>query len=170
MNINSQTTHAQGAIKVQIEVEGLKHALIAEIERTIEAASALVRPHLPLGTILWFERDKPDLFEFAHAHGRRAISLVAHRAHRVTVKVNFEHRTEHHEFAPSTTVNSVLRWAVHAFKLDETQTAKANLMLPGASEPLVRDIAIGTLFHHNEHQACELTLELTLKDFTNGAR
>ena len=157
-------------LKIQIEVEGQRQPLTAEIERTVEAVMTLVRQYLPSGNILLFERDKAHSFEFEHADGRHAVALVAHRAQRVLVKVHFEHRTEQHEFAPSTVVNSVLRWAVHAFKLDETQTAKANLMLPGATEPLDRNIAIGTLFHHHEHQPCELTLELTLKDFTNGAR
>jgi hypothetical protein len=157
-------------VKVQIEVEGLARTLMADVERSREAVLALVRPHLPVGEILLFERDKPEPFRFEDAHDRRAISLVAHRAHRVTVKVNFEHRTEHHDFAPSTTVNSVLRWAVRAFKLDDDQAAKANLVLPGAADPLGRDIAIGTLVEHGEHRPCELTLELTLRDFTNGER
>ena len=155
-------------VKIQIEVEGLPRAIAAEVEGTLEAVIALVRPHLPVGEIIVFERDKPDRFE--HHRDRCAIALVAHRSHSVNVKVHFEHRTEHHEFPPSTTVNSVLRWAVgkHGFKLDENQAAKANLMLPGAAEPLGRDVAIGTLFHHDEHKPSELTLELTLKDFTNG--
>lgn len=156
------------AIKVQIEVEGVSKAVEGEIEGTIESILALVRPHLPDGEILIFERDKPDLFE--HHRDRRAIALVAHRARTVLVRVHFEHRTEHQEFPPSTTVQTVLRWAVgkDGFKLDENQAAKANLMLPGASEPLNRDIAIGTLFRHDGHKPSELTLELTLKDFTNG--
>ncbi len=155
-------------IKVQIEVEGLPNAVTGEVSGSIEAILELVHPYLSSGEIFIFERDKPELFE--HHRDRCAIALVAHRARVVLVKVHFEHRTEHHEFAPSATVQTVLRWAVghHGFKLDENQAAKANLMLPGASEPLVRDIAIGTLFRHDESRPCELTLELTLKDFTNG--
>ncbi len=155
-------------IKIQIEVEGRPDAVAAEVEGTIESIIAVVRPHLPVGDIFIFERDKPDLFE--HHRDRCAIALVAHRARSVAVKVQFEHHVAHHEFAPSTTVQTVLRWAAgkHGFNLDANQSASANLMLPGATEPLVREIAIGTLVRHDEHKPCELVLELTLKDFTNG--
>jgi hypothetical protein len=38
-------------------------------------------------------------------------------------------------------------------------------MLPGASDPLPKDAVIGRFVKHSD---CDLTLELTLKDFTNG--
>ena len=155
------------AVRFELDIEGLPHAVAAEIEGTYEAVVAFVRQHLPSGEIFLFERDKED--SFRDAGGRKAIALVAHRAKSVLVNVQFEHQSKAHKFPPSTTVNTVLRWAVgkQGFNLDENAAAKANLMRPGASEPLDRSLVIGTLVGHHEH---ELTLELTLKDFTNGTR
>ncbi len=61
----------------------------------------------------------------------------------------------------------VLQWDVgkQGFNLDDTAKAKANLMLPGASEPLPKNAMIG---HYVKPAQCSLTLDLTLKDFTNG--
>ena len=155
------------AVRFELDIEGLPRAVAAEIEGTFEAVVAFVRQHLASGEIFLFERDKEDLF--SDAGGRKAIALVAHRAKSVLVNVQFEHLSKPHKFSPSTTVNTVLRWAVgkQGFNLDDNAAAKANLMRPGASEPLDRSAVIGTLFGHHEH---ELTLELTLKDFTNGDR
>lgn len=156
-------------VLIELEIEGQPRPVAAELDGTLEAVLAEVRKHLPDGEVFVFERDCDDPFE--HAHGRRAISLVAHRVKRVEVNVNFEHRAKHHDFSPSVTVGTVLRWAVgpSGFALDANQVAQANLMLPGASEPLTRDTVIGTLFgNHQREPKPKLTLELTLKSFTNG--
>lgn len=155
------------AVRFELDIEGLPHAVAAEIEGTFEAVVAFVRQHLPSGEIFLFERDRDE--PFRDAGGRKAIALVAHRANSVLVNVHFEHQSKPHKFPPSTTVNTVLRWAVgkHGFNLEVNAAAKANLMRSGASEPLDRSVVIGTLFSHHER---ELTLELTLKDFTNGGR
>lgn len=61
----------------------------------------------------------------------------------------------------------MLLWAIgkKGFNLDDTSKAKANLMLPGTDQPLPKDAVIGSFVKHG---ACCLTLDLTLKDFTNG--
>ena len=100
---------------------------------------------------------------------RKALSLVAHRCKEILVKVQYEHRTEHHHFPPSATVFRVLQWAIGKLGLDDISRAKAHLMLPGSAEPLPNDAVLGRLvkFEHHEHRH-ELVLDLTLKDFTNG--
>ena len=100
-------------------------------------------------------------------HGRSAICLMAHRCRAVTTRIHYDHRTLKHVSAPAVTVFKVLQWAVskEGFKLDPVAAAKANLILPGADAPLPRDSALGK---HVKPGDCELVVNLTLKDFTNG--
>ena len=65
------------------------------------------------------------------------------------------------------TVHRVLLWAIgkYVFNLDDTAKAKANLLLPETEQPLATDSVIDSFVKHGD---CQLTLELTLKDFTNG--
>lgn len=111
-----------------------------------------------------FERDKDDTL--ADIGDRRAISILVHRCHRVTVQVNYDH-PKIHVFSPAATILRVLQWAVskRCFNLDDNTAAKANLVLPGADQPLPKDAMLGTLV---KHPGCSLILDLTLKDFTNG--
>ena len=99
--------------------------------------------------------------------GRTAIRLVGHRCCVVTVRVRYDHRTLKHVSAPAITVFKVLQWAVskEGFDLDPVAAAKANLILPGADAPLPRDTAVGKYVKPGD---CELVVDLTLKDFTNG--
>ena len=99
--------------------------------------------------------------------GRTAIRLVGHRCCVVTVRVRYDHRTLKHVSAPAITVFKVLQWAVskEGFDLDPIAAAKANLILPGADAPLPRDTAVGKYVKPGD---CELVVDLTLKDFTNG--
>ncbi len=100
-------------------------------------------------------------------HGRTAIRLVGHRCRAVTVRVRFDHHTLKHVSAPAVTIFKVLQWTVskEGFDLDPVAAAKANLMLPGADAPLPRDSALGKYVKPGD---CELVVDLTLKDFTNG--
>ena len=53
----------------------------------------------------------------------------------------------------------------HGFNLDPMAAAKANLILPGADQPLPREDVLGK---HVKGDRCTLVVDLTLKDFTNG--
>jgi hypothetical protein len=95
------------------------------------------------------------------------LRLVSHEARAVKVEVRYDHETRAHEFAPSKTVFRVLQWAVgkHGFRLDPTLAARANLILPDAENPLLREAVIGSFMPHGKHV---LVVDLTLRDFTNG--
>lgn len=112
-----------------------------------------------------FEKDKDD--ELTNIEGKNHISIIVHRCKKITVLINFEHRTESHTFSPSATVFRVLTWAIgkKGFDLDDTARAKANLIIPNQESPLPRDAVIGS---YVTDKNCSLTLELTLRDFTNG--
>jgi hypothetical protein len=153
-------------VRFELEIEGLSAPVAAELEGTLEAVLNEVRMHLQgEEQIFLFEKDQEH--EFTHAGTRTAMSLVAHRVNRIPVTVNFEHHSKTMLFAPSATVFKVLRWATgkNGYHLDDDARAKANLMQPGAEAPLARDQVIGRLFGVGH---CGLTLELTLRDFTNG--
>ena len=154
-------------IRVEVEIEDRQETKVIEVEggslavvlREVRALAALEDAHV-------FERDKDEPIG-VEIEKKKVLSVVVHRCKKVRVKVNYDHLTKEHEFPPSATVFRVLHWAISkkAFNLDDTAKAKANLMLPGANDPLPKDAVIGRFVKHGD---CDLTLELTLKDFTNG--
>jgi len=153
-------------IDVEIDIEDRPEAAIISIR---EGAGFFeeIRSRVPADVDLHiFERDHDEPLT-SPPHGRKAMRLVAHRARLLTVEVRYDHQTHSKKFAPSKTVFKVLQWAVgkHGFNLDATAAAKANLILPGASDPLPRDEVIGNFVKPHEHV---LIVDLTLKDFTNG--
>jgi hypothetical protein len=155
-------------ICVEVEIEDRQDAKIIEVEGgSLDAILAGVRRLAELEEAYEiFERDKEEPIG-PEIEKKKHIALVAHRCKGVLVKVHYEHRTIEHHYPPSATVFRVLQWAIgkKGFILDDTAKAKANLMLPGATEPLPKNDVIGRFAQHDR---CELTLDLTLKDFTNG--
>ena len=150
----------------EIQTPDLLTETIEVEEGTFEKLIEVVRLKSKVeGEIFIFEKDKEE--ELTTTVGRNHIAIIAHRYKKLTVNINFEHRTETHVFSPSATVFRVLTWAIgkKEFNLDDTARAKANLILSGETSPLPRDAVIGSyVTGHN----CGLTLELTLRDFTNG--
>jgi hypothetical protein len=154
-------------VRVEVEIEDRKTVEVIEVEGgNLETVLREVRALAALDGLHVFERDKDEPIDI-EIEKLKVLSLHGHRCRRVAVKVHFSHETKTHEFAPSAHVHRVLLWAIgkKGFNLDDTARAKANLILPGADEPLPKDAVIGSLV---KHDMCELTLELTLKDFTNG--
>lgn len=154
-------------IRAEIEVEDTDGVGVVDIEGgSLAAILNEVRAKIGLPEAHVFERDKDEPIG-AEIEKKKALSLHVHRCHRVHVAVRYEHRTLEHKFSPAATIFRVLQWAIgkHGFNLDDTVKSKARLMLPGASEPLPNDTLVGRLVKHGD---CSLTLDLTLKDFTNG--
>jgi hypothetical protein len=154
-------------VRVELEVEDRKTVDVIEVEGgSLDAVLREVRALAALEDLHVFERDKDEPVGL-EIEMRNVLSLHGHRCRKVTVKVHWNHETKEHEFAPSAHVHRVLLWAISkkGFNLDDTAKAKANLILPGADEPLPKDAVIGSFVKHG---VCGVTLELTLKDFTNG--
>ena len=156
-------------VRVEVEIEDRQGVEVIEVEGgDLAVVLAQVRELASIGEMHVFERDAEHPVG-SEIEIRKALSLVAHRCKEILVKVQYEHRTEHHHFPPSATVFRVLQWAIGKLGLDDISRAKAHLMLPGSAEPLPNDAVLGRLvkFEHHEHRH-ELVLDLTLKDFTNG--
>jgi hypothetical protein len=155
-----------GAINVEVEVEDrIETFAVTPTGETMLVD--IIRAKFENGSELhFFERDRDEPFKH-HAEGRKHIRLVGHRCHEVKLKVRYEHETKDHDFKPSATVFRALQWAVgkHGYNLDPMQAAKANLILPGADQPLPREDVLGKLVKPGD---CALVVDLTLKDFTNG--
>lgn len=152
---------------VELEVEAQPEIRTHEIAvDSFEAFVAAILDHGKLVEGHIYERDEDEPIR-PGIQAKKAVSIVIHRCKKVTVHVRYEHNTHTREFSPAATVFRVLQWATgaKAFKLDDTARAKANLMLPGGTEPLARDTVIGRFVTHPQ---CEVTFDLTLKDFTNG--
>ncbi|ESX08537.1 hypothetical protein X768_22600 [Mesorhizobium sp. LSJC265A00] len=153
-------------VRVELEFEDLQEHLDLEIEagdldailRAAHGRPGFEKAHL-------FERDNEETL--TGIGDRRAISILVHRCRRVAVQVNYDGDTKSREFSPAVTILRVLQWAVskRGFNLDDNTAAKANLMLPDADQPLPKDAMLGIYI---KHPGCSLTLDLTLKDFTNG--
>lgn len=154
-------------VRVEIEIEDRKAVEVIEVEGgSLEAILREVRALAALEDLHVFERDGEEPIG-VEIEKRKALSLHGHRCRKVLVKVHWNHLTKEHEFAPAAHIHRVLLWAISkkGFNLDDTAKAKANLMLPGTDAPLPKDAVIGRFVQHGD---CVLTLELTLKDFTNG--
>jgi hypothetical protein len=154
-------------VRVEVEIEDRKTVEVIEVEGgDLDAVLREVRAVAALEDLHVFERDKDDPIGVEIAR-RKALSLHGHRCRRIAVKVQFNHETKDQEFAPSATVYRVLLWAIdkRGYNLDDTARAKANLTLPRTEAPVPKDAVIGSFVKHG---ACCLTLELTLRDFTNG--
>lgn len=153
-------------LRLEIEREGSEEIVQIELHRELDMLGH-VRRELALGIdIHIFERDRDEPL-VRNIEGRCHLRLIAHPHRVLDVVVRYDHLQKEHRFAPSATVFKVLQWAVgeHGYRLDPTNAAKANLILPGADQPLPRDRVIGAL---TKPGAACLILDLTLKDFTNG--
>jgi hypothetical protein len=153
-------------LRIEVEVEGRDSPATLEVDASLKAVIAAVQKLAGTDDIHIFERDKDEPIG-KEIEKKKVLLLVAHRCKKVRVNVRYEHDTKHEEFPPGVTVFRVLQWAVSkkGFGLDDIAKAKANLILPGAEEPIAKDTVIGRLVPAG---VCELTVDLTLKDFTNG--
>ena len=154
-------------IRVEVEIEDRKTVEIIEVTGgNLESVLREVRSLAQLEELHVFERDKDEPIGI-EIEEVTVLSLHGHRCRKVAVKVHWSHETKERHFGPSATIYRVLLWAIgkEGFNLDEVSRAKANLILPGVEEPLPKDAVIGSFVHHGK---CEMTLDLTLKDFTNG--
>jgi hypothetical protein len=154
-----------GTVHVELTIPNIEAPLSLGVSNLSELR-AVAAEHFGGDEFELYERDADEVLN--DLSGRKAISVVAHRCKKVRATVTFD-REISDEFSPSATVNKVLRWAVgkKGFGLDADQQAKANLILPGGKDPLPREAMIGQFVTAG---TCNVGLELTLKDFTNGGQ
>lgn len=153
-------------LSLELEFEGSTAATVLQVPPNLEAIAAAARAHVPgAETLHLFEKDSDE--ELASVQGRRAIAIVAHRCKQLAVKVDFNGGSKTEHFPPSATVGKVLRWATgkRGFDLDDDARAKANLIVRGTEHPLPKEAPIGRYVMAG---TCNVELDLTLKDFTNG--
>lgn len=165
----SKPVSKEGADKIhlELEIEGRDGTEMIQIDGAdLAAVLQQVLAFAKLEDAHVFERDS-DVPIGREIEGRKGLCLHVHRSKLIVVKVQFEHQTKEHRFAPSVTLFRILQWAVgkKGYNLDDDQRAKANFILPGTDEPLQKDSILG---RYVQGKDCELTLVLTLKDFTNG--
>lgn len=149
--------------EIEVEFEGKTELFAAALAEGVSVE--MVRKRFGTdGDLFLFVRETER--EFDCIADRHCTALVAHRHRAIEVTVGFEHQLKSHHFPPSVTVFHVLQWAIgkHGYALNSTARSKANLIVAGAQTPLPREDVIGKYAHHHE-----LRVELTLRDFTNGA-
>jgi hypothetical protein len=153
-------------IRIEVIHAGSVEAVVMELPPGEDLLAALRLALAIEDDLLVFERDQDEPLACLPP-GRKALRLVTHKAHTIELEVRYDHKTFKKAFPPSKTVFKALQWAVgkHAFDLDPASAAKANLILPGADEPLPREAVIGSYVPHGHHV---LVVDLTLRDFTNG--
>lgn len=156
----------EDVLRLEVEREGYDEIVEIELHHDVDMLEH-VRRHFGLAVdIHIFERDRDEPLK-GNIKGLRHLRLIAHPHHVLNVIVRYDHLQIERRFAPSATVFKVLQWAVgkDGYRLDPTNAAKANLILPDAEQPLPRDRAIGAFT--SQRNSC-LVVDLTLKDFTNG--
>ncbi len=88
-----------------------------------------------------------------------------HRCRKVAVTV-FYNGEQSHSFAPSATIEQVLKWALRAFELKGADALDKVLRLPEApNDPLPETAHLGSFV---KGHSCEVRLELTGKVEVNG--
>lgn len=154
------------AIRIEVFHAGSVEAVVIELPQAEDSMAALRLALAIEEDVLIFERDQDEALACLPT-GRKALRLVTHKAHTIELEVRYDHLTHKKAFPPSKTVFKALQWAVgkHAFDLDPNSAAKANLILPGADQPLPREATLGSFVPHGHHV---LVVDLTLRDFTNG--
>jgi hypothetical protein len=153
-------------LHLEIERPGSQEIIEISVHREADMLGH-IREHLEIDEkIHIFERDRDEPL-VGNCEGRRHLRLIAHPHRTIALEVRYEHHQRKHDFAPSATVFKALQWAVgkHGYDLDPTNAAKANLILPGADQPMPRDRTLGSF---TKDGADFLVVDLTLKDFTNG--
>lgn len=153
-------------VRVEVEREGGESPVSLELRPGPKLLDEL-RRRLDLdSSIHLFMRDSDEPLENVDEK-RRNLKLIAHRRKAIEIVVRYEHREEKRKFTPSATVLKVLQWATrpNVFGIDPAIVPKANLIVPGAENPLPRDQLVGTI----PSEDCDrLVLDLTFRDFTNG--
>jgi hypothetical protein len=95
-------------------------------------------------------------------HGSRV--HVSHCRH-VEVTVHYQEKTEMHRFAPGTKVHRVKQWAVHTFKLAETDATEHVLQICGGTGRPAGDTPLHTLLAHG---SCALCFDLVPEKRVEG--
>ena len=157
---------AGGFVAIEVEGEGTSEFVELKLAESDDLPAAVRKALDANADTLIFERDQDEPI-VKLAKGRSHMRLVLSKNRKVEVSVRYEHETKMREFAPSATVFKVLQWAISkkGYNLDPVTAAKANLILPGADEPMPRERTIGSYVARGDKT---LTVDLTLRDFTNG--
>ncbi|MER9829776.1 hypothetical protein NKJ51_15570 [Mesorhizobium sp. M0134] len=153
-------------VRVELEFETIPDVKTVEIAKgDVDALLVIARAVAGFEHAHVFEHDSDD--PLTGIGDRRAIVLLVHRCRHIAVEIRYDGDTKKHKFSPAATVLRILHWATgkQGFNLDANAAAKANLILPGADQPLPKDAMIG---RYAGHADCAVTVDLTLKDFTNG--
>ncbi len=113
------------------------------------------------------ERDEPlgrDV-RLEHCGAKHGSRIHASRCRHVDVTVHYQERTETHRFAPGAKVHRVKQWAVHEFKLAETDAIEHVLQICGGTERPAGDTPLHTLLAHG---SCALCFDLVPEKRVEG--
>lgn len=116
------------------DAEELEIALSATFAELLAASKG----RGPRDEILIFvdEAEEPVGMEvlIEHSGAKHGSRVHVSRCRHVEVTVHYEEKTEKHPFPPGAKVHRVKQWAVHKFKLAETDAAEHVLQICGGTE------------------------------------
>lgn len=160
-------------MEILVDGEGFTDVEIIEVEenapmlRIVEIVAARTGEDPALLTLFIENVDEPcDLGQPVPAHHRKHVHHV-HRHKRIEVTVDYAGSSIEQVSPPSTTVKSILDWAIGAegFRIDPSYAAEMQLGLPGSKTPLPDMAHIGRFVHGHEHK---LVLALMRGVIPNG--
>jgi hypothetical protein len=146
------------------EVEEMEIALSATLVELLAAKGKGFREE---ALIFVDEGEEPVDNELLVEHSGAKQGSRVHVSHcrHVEVTVHYQENTETHRFAPGVKVHRAKHWAVHKFKLAETDGAEHVLQLCGGSERPAGNTPLHTLL---KHSSCALCFDLVPEKRVEG--
>ena len=147
------------------EAEELETAAAATLAELLAASKASGVPDDVL--IFIDEREEPVGKELCIEHSGAKHGSRVHVSHcrSVEVTVHYQEKTEVHRFPPGAKVHRVKQWAVHKFKLAETDATEHVLQICGGTERPAGDTPLHTLLAHG---SCALCFDLVPEKRVEG--
>jgi hypothetical protein len=144
-----------------IEVE--ETARVAELKaKLVEAGWPAERTLVSL-TLQESEQELPDGSTLLDLEIHAGTRLVGHDCRRIAVSVTYNNETKHRDFHGSAIVGTVLRWALHEFKIDPSEIGDFELQYDEPPITAPDDTPLADLQHE-----CRIKFSLVRSDFHKG--
>ena len=136
-----------------------EEAVVADFLRLLEGRGVDVTE------LVIFKEDHEVPLKHHHPlHGHEHPVFHAHRAHRVQVTVHYQTRTFDQEFAPSTTIAALIRWAVDKAGLGKEEAEEHVLQIHGSRVQPQPNAHLGSVVTGE----CKASFDLVRKKLVQG--
>jgi hypothetical protein len=139
------------------EVEELEIAISATVAELLAASKAEGVREQALIFVDEGEEPVGKEVHVEHSGAKQGSRVHVSRCRHVEVTVHYQEKTEAHRFPPGAKVHRVKQWAVHKFRLAETDATEHVLQICGGTERPAGDTPLHTLL---KPDTCALCFDL----------